>query len=51
MQAQELHGSLLVVGSHQRHGFQRWWSGSVSHGVLNAATTCVAVVPSRAGAG
>jgi nucleotide-binding universal stress UspA family protein len=50
MQAQELNAGLLVVGSHQRQGFQRWWSGSVSHGVLNAATTSVAVVPSRTGA-
>lgn len=48
MEAEALQGHLLVVGSHQRHGFQRWWSGSVSNGVLNAATSCVAVVPSRA---
>lgn len=46
---QELNAGLLVVGNHQWHGFQRWWRGSVSHGVLNAATIAVAVVPSLAG--
>lgn len=45
--AEEMGASLLVVGSHQRHGFQRWWNGSVSSGVLHAATTNVVVVPSR----
>lgn len=45
--AEEMAASLLVVGSHQRHGFQRWWSGSVSSGVLHAATSNVVVVPSR----
>ncbi|MFN8650374.1 MAG: universal stress protein [Gemmatimonadales bacterium] len=45
--AEELGAALLVIGSHQRHGFQRWWNGSVSSGVLHAATTNVVVVPSR----
>lgn len=44
--AEEMSASLLVVGSHQRQGFQRWWNGSVSSGVLHAATGNVVVVPS-----
>jgi nucleotide-binding universal stress UspA family protein len=47
LQAEELHADLLVVGSHQRKGFQRWWQGSVSSGVLHAASMSVAVVPYR----
>jgi nucleotide-binding universal stress UspA family protein len=48
MEAEDLDVDLVVVGSHQRHGFQRWWSGSVSHGLLNAAGVSVVVVPSKA---
>ncbi len=43
--AEELGGDLVVVGSHQREGFRRWWHGSVSGGVLGAAPMSVAVVP------
>jgi nucleotide-binding universal stress UspA family protein len=45
--AEELGGDLVVVGSHQREGFRRWWHGSVSSGVLHAAPMSVAVVPVR----
>lgn len=43
--ASTLQADLLVVGSHQRHGFERLWQGSVSRGVLRHATMSVAVVP------
>lgn len=36
---------LLVVGSHQRRGFERLWHASVSRGVLRHAPMSVAVVP------
>lgn len=36
---------LVVVGTHQRAGIARLWQGSVSRGVLHAATTSVACVP------
>jgi nucleotide-binding universal stress UspA family protein len=36
---------LLVVGTHQRSGIERWWHGSVSRGVLKHASTSVACVP------
>jgi nucleotide-binding universal stress UspA family protein len=45
--AEELGGDLVVVGSHQREGFRRWWHGSVSSGVLHGAPMSVAVVPVR----
>ncbi|MBK6485334.1 MAG: universal stress protein [Gemmatimonadetes bacterium] len=38
---------LLVVGSHQRRGFERLWQASVSRGVLRHAPMSVAVVPHR----
>lgn len=47
MAAQEAAADLLVVGSHQHKGFHRWWTGSVSSGVLHAAPMSVAVVPYR----
>lgn len=43
--AEELGADLVIVGSHQREGFRRWWHGSVSAGVLHAAPMSVAVVP------
>ena len=43
--AEEVKADLVVVGSHQRQGFQRWWHGSVSSGVLHGAPMSVAVVP------
>ncbi len=43
--AEEAEADLVVVGSHQREGFQRWWHGSVSSGVLHGAPMSVAVVP------
>jgi nucleotide-binding universal stress UspA family protein len=46
-EAQKAAADLIVVGSHQRKGFQRWWHGSVSSGVLHAAPMSVAVVPYR----
>jgi nucleotide-binding universal stress UspA family protein len=43
--AEELGVDLVVVGSHHREGFRRWWHGSVSGGVLHSAPMSVAVVP------
>jgi len=38
---------LVVVGTHQRHGVNRLWLGSVSRGVLRHANPNVAVVPAE----
>ncbi|HUH00714.1 MAG TPA: universal stress protein [Kofleriaceae bacterium] len=43
--ARELGMDLLVVGTNQRAGISRLWQGSVSRGVLQAATMNVACVP------
>ena len=43
--AVEARSDLIVVGTHQRHGLARLWSGSVSRGVLSEAPVAVAVVP------
>jgi len=43
--AQEEGADLLVLGSHQYHGFERLWHSSVSRGLLHRATMSVAVVP------
>lgn len=39
------HTDLLVVGTNQRHGLERFWLGSVSRGVLHHAPMSVACVP------
>jgi nucleotide-binding universal stress UspA family protein len=49
--AYECGADLLVTGSHQYHGFERLWHGSVSRGLLHHAAMNVAVVPLAAGAG
>ena len=43
--AQQEQADLLVVGTHQRHGLNRFWLGSVSRSVLHHASMSVAVVP------
>lgn len=43
--AATLEQDLLVVGSHQRQGFDRIWQQSVSRGVLHDARMSVVVVP------
>jgi nucleotide-binding universal stress UspA family protein len=43
--AGETHADLLVVGTHQRHGFERAWHRSVSRGILRHAPISVACVP------
>jgi nucleotide-binding universal stress UspA family protein len=43
--ARERGVELLVVGTHQRAGLQRWWHGSVSEGVLRHAEQSVVCVP------
>jgi nucleotide-binding universal stress UspA family protein len=48
--ASTLEQDLLVVGSHQRHGFERLWQTSVSRGVLRHAAMSVAVIPHLPGA-
>ena len=40
---------LMVVGTNQRHGLERFWLGSVSRGVLHHAPVSVACVPVSAG--
>lgn len=49
--AYECGADLIVTGSHQYHGFERLWHGSVSRGLLHHAAMNVAVVPLAAGAG
>lgn len=46
--AGDARADLIVVGTHQRHGLPRLWSGSVSRGVLSEAPIAVAVVPAAA---
>ncbi len=48
--AREEKADLIVVGSHQYHGFERWWNVSVSRGLLHHAPMGVAVVPTTTGA-
>jgi nucleotide-binding universal stress UspA family protein len=43
--ARERAVDLVVVGTHQRAGLQRWWHGSVSEGVLRQAEQSVVCVP------
>lgn len=43
--ARTVEADLLVVGSHQRQGWERLWEASVSRGVLHHAPMDVAVVP------
>jgi nucleotide-binding universal stress UspA family protein len=43
--ASETGADLLVLGTHQRHGLERFRLGSVSRAVLNDALVSVAVVP------
>jgi nucleotide-binding universal stress UspA family protein len=43
--ASQLEASLLVVGSHGRRGFARFFLGSVAEGALRTATCPVLVIP------
>ncbi len=43
--ASQLEANLLVVGSHGRHGFARFFLGSVAEGALRTATCPVLVIP------
>jgi len=43
--ARERGADLVVVGTHQRVGLQRWWHGSVSAGVMRHAGQSVVCVP------
>lgn len=43
--AKEAGADLIVVGSHQYHGFERLWKTSVSSGLLHNAAMSVLVVP------
>jgi nucleotide-binding universal stress UspA family protein len=40
---------LIVVGTHRRHGAQRWWLGSVAEAVVRRSPRPVLVVPAGAG--
>lgn len=46
--AEDCKADLIVVGTHQRHGFSRFVHGSVSRGLLHRAATNVACVPTAA---
>lgn len=46
--ARAAQADLLVVGTHQRRGVERWTEGSVSRGVLRHAPMSVACVPAAA---
>lgn len=46
--ASQHRADLVVVGSHQREGFERLWHGSVSRGVIDGAAVSVVCVPSGA---
>jgi nucleotide-binding universal stress UspA family protein len=48
--AQAAQADLVVVGTHQRHGAERFWLGSVSRGILHHAPMSVACVPPFAAA-
>jgi nucleotide-binding universal stress UspA family protein len=43
--ARERGVDMVVVGTHQRAGLQRWWHGSVSEGVMRHAEQSVVCVP------
>ena len=43
--AREEKADFIVIGSHQYHGFERWWNVSVSRGLLHHAPISVAIVP------
>jgi len=47
--AKEEGADLIVVGSHQYHGFERLWHTSVSRGILHSAAMSVVVVPLSTG--
>ena len=47
--AAEAQADLIVVGTHQRHGFSRLGKGSVSRGILHHAPMSVACVPPSMG--
>jgi nucleotide-binding universal stress UspA family protein len=49
--AQTEHADLMVVGTNQRHGVERFWLGSVSRGILHHAPMSVACIPAPAAAG
>src|SRR5207244_2774785 len=42
------HADLIVMASHQRHGFNRWLHGSVTEEVLQNSSTPLLVVPAHA---
>jgi nucleotide-binding universal stress UspA family protein len=46
--AAELQATLIVVGTHGRHGIARWLLGSVAEGVLRHAPCPVLVIPPEA---
>lgn len=46
--AEEEGADLIVVGSHQYHGFERLWKTSVSSGLLHNAPMSVLLVPTTA---
>jgi nucleotide-binding universal stress UspA family protein len=45
--AESAGADLIVVGSHQYHGFDRLWHASVSRGLLHHSKVNVVVVPLR----
>ena len=47
-QAERLHADLIVLGTHGRSGFERWFLGSVTEKVLRKAQAPVMTVPPKA---
>ena len=45
--AEDKQADVITVGSHQRAGLDRFWHGSISHGVIDGAPMNVLCVPSR----
>ena len=43
--AGELHGDLIIVGTHRRHGVALAWHGSVSRGILHQSAVSVGCAP------
>ena len=43
--AEELHGDLIIVGTHRRQGVALAWYGSVSRGILHQSAVSVGCAP------
>jgi nucleotide-binding universal stress UspA family protein len=48
LEAEKVHGDLIIVGSHQRKAIARAWYESVANGVLHSSETNVLLIPFHA---